>query len=89
MRMDLAAQVNLQKISIDFLLWPYNFLLGSQLKCLIHTLGEVAKETARFADMFDKFFDALNVCNFDSGKHERKPFKDPYRSPSDFRLKVS
>ncbi len=55
---------------------------------LTHSLGKAAEETARFTDMFDKFFDALNVCNFDSGKHERKQFKDPYRSASDFRLKV-
>jgi hypothetical protein len=32
------------------------------------------------AMMFDEFFDALNVSNFDSGKHERKPFKDPLSS---------
>ena len=57
-------------------------------KCLTHVLGEEAEETACFADMFDKFFDSLNVYNFDSGKHDRKPFKDPYRSASDFRLKV-
>lgn len=57
-------------------------------KSLTFTLGPVADETARFVDLFDKFFDSLNVSNFDSGKHERKPFKDPYRSSSDFRLKV-
>ena len=57
-------------------------------KCLTHVLGTEAEETARFADMFDKFFDSLNVCNFNSGKHDRKPFKNPYRSASDFRLKV-
>ena len=45
-------------------------------------------ETARFADMFDKFFDSLNVCNFDSGKRERRPFKNPFRCALDFRLKV-
>ena len=58
-------------------------------KCLNHVVGPAASETANFALMFDQFFDALNVCNFNSGKHERKPFKDPYRSASDFRLKVS
>ena len=38
--------------------------------------------------MFDKWFDALNVCNFTDG---RKPFKSPYRSCTDgedFCLKV-
>ena len=34
------------------------------------------------------FFDCLNVNSFDEGKHQRKPFKDPYRSVKDFRLKV-
>jgi len=48
-----------------------------------------ADETARFVDIFDKFFDAVNVSNFDSGKKERKPFKNPYRCAYDFRLKVS
>ena len=57
-------------------------------RCLNIIVGPVASETSKFALTFDKFFDALNVCNFDSGKHERKPFKDPYRSDSDFRLKV-
>ena len=63
-------------------------LSHSVSKALTHTLGSVTAGTAEFVDIFDKFFDALNVSNFDSGKHERKPFKDPYRSASDFRLKV-
>ena len=50
--------------------------------------GPEAKETAVFTDIFDKYFDALNVCNFTDGKHQRKPFKNPYRSGTDFRLKV-
>ena len=51
-------------------------------------MGSEVSETSRFAMMFDKFFDLLNVSNFDSGKKERKPFKDPHRSATDFRLKV-
>lgn len=57
-------------------------------KGLTHVLGSTAEGTARFTDMFDKFFDTLNVSNFDSGKHKRKSFQNPYRSASDFRLKV-
>ena len=38
--------------------------------------------------MFDHFFDCLSVNSFIAGKFKRKPFQDPYRSPSDFRLKV-
>ena len=51
--------------------------------------GDEASETVRFIEMFDKFFDAVNVSNFNSGKHSRKCFKDPYRSGTDFRLKAS
>ena len=50
--------------------------------------GPEAEESAKFAEMFDHFFDCLNVNSFDEGKHQRKPFKDPYRSMKDFRLKV-
>ena len=45
-------------------------------------------ETAKFVSMFDKFFDCLNVRDFTTGKHHRKSFQDPYRSSTDFRLKV-
>ena len=37
---------------------------------------------------FDKFFDALNVHNYDQGRHDRKPFLDSYVSAKDSRLKV-
>ena len=39
-------------------------------------------------EQFDKFFDYMNVSNFDAGKRQRKLFKQPYRSAQDFRLKV-
>ena len=51
------------------------------------TGGEEAKETARFIELMDKFFDRLNITNCVSGKHNRKVFQDPFR-PNDFRLKV-
>ena len=51
------------------------------------TGGEEAKDTARFIELMDKFFDCLNVTNCVSGKHNRKVFQDPFR-PNDFRLKV-
>ena len=51
--------------------------------------GESAKETAKFVAIMDKFFDTLNVTNFTNGKRKRKPFQDPYRSASDFRLTVN
>ena len=33
-------------------------------------------------------FDSLNIASFGAGKWQRKPIQDPYRSGSDFRLKV-
>ena len=45
-------------------------------------------ETVKFTVMFDHFFDCHNMNNFTTGKHKRKPFQNPYRSPDDFRLKV-
>ena len=48
----------------------------------------MVSETAKFVDMFDKFFDCVNVSNFNAGKQQRKPFKQPYRSAKDFQLKV-
>ena len=54
--------------------------------------GPEAQEIAVFADMFNKWFDAVNTCNFTDGQYQRKPFKNPYRLPAtgeeDFRLKV-
>ncbi len=58
-------------------------------KALEMTCGPEAQETAKFVRMFDKFFDAMKVSNFTNGKHSQKPFQDPYRSESDFRLAVS
>ena len=46
------------------------------------------EETAKFIRMIDKFFDALNVANLNTGWKERKDFQSPYTSITDFRLKV-
>jgi len=53
------------------------------------TGGSEVTETVRFVTMFDRFFDCLNVNNFMTGHHQRKVFKQPYKSANDFRLKVS
>ena len=44
---------------------------------LVSTGGEKAKETARFIQLADRFFDYLNVNNFHSGKYKRKSFRTP------------
>ena len=50
--------------------------------------GDSGRETANFIRMFDRFFDILNVNNYTTGIHSRKPFKMPFRSKDDFKLKV-
>ena len=50
--------------------------------------GDEASETAHFADMMDKFFDTLNVHNYEHGVHTRKQFQVPFISAKDKRLKV-
>ena len=91
MRVDLAAQVRVQldqeyKIKRTS---KMQVLSESVSKALTLTGGEKTQETARFTSFLDKFFDSLNVSNFCNGKKQRKPFQDPYRSSSDFRLNVS
>ena len=58
-------------------------------KALRLTGGEDVEESARLAEMMDKFFDCVNVHNYTQGYHRRKPFLDPYRSSKDRRLKVT
>lgn len=57
-------------------------------KALAMTGGPRAQETAKFVSMMDKFFDCLNVSDYNTGRFKRKVFKQPYRSGTDFRLKV-
>lgn len=58
-------------------------------KALRLTNASRASETAKFVEYMDKFFDALNVSNFTEARKKRKPFQNPYRSDTDFRLTVS
>ena len=55
--------------------------------------GPEAEEIAIFVDMFDKWFDAVNVYNFTDGHYQCKTFKNPYRlsatGEEDFRLKIA
>ena len=61
-------------------------VLSNQVAIALENFGdEDATETAIFASMFNKFFDCLNVA---AGKKKRDPFKSPYRSAEDFRLKL-
>ena len=104
MRVDLAAQVLSNSgaccvISGQLLVhvaWRVCYDLHFFLQVLSNTVAtalrltgkDEVEETARFVTMFDRLFDCLNVADFDSGRHSRNPFKAPYRSGGDFRLKV-
>jgi len=52
------------------------------------SIGEEAGETARFVEMCDKWFDAMNVHNFYEGIHTLKDFQKPYEAADDDRLVV-
>ena len=102
MRVDLAAQVStveriLYSSQCSIILYssqcsiytlPLQVLSSSVANALRVTLKDKATQTAYFCEIFDKFFDCLNVTNFDAGKRSRNAFKSPYRSEKDFRLKV-
>ena len=55
-------------------------------KVLCLAIDAEAEETSRFALFFDKFFDILNVRNFEEGARKRKKFLHPYRNEKDERL---
>ena len=57
-------------------------------KALPLVVGEQATETSQFVDIFDKFFDIMNVKDFTSGASYQKQFLQPYRRSDDERLKV-
>ena len=52
------------------------------------TGGTEAEATATFIQLVDKLFDCLNVGNYTEGKKTRNPFKQPYRSVTDFRFRL-
>ena len=63
-------------------------LSSSIAKGLTLFVGAKATQTAYCADMFDKFFDCLNSSSLSAGKRSRNPFRSPYRSGNDWKLKV-
>ena len=63
-------------------------LSESVWKALQLTGGPEVEETVRFISFFDKFFDCFNVSSYSAGRRHRKVFQQPYRSSTDFRLKV-
>ena len=57
-------------------------------KALKLTGKEEVMETATFIEIVDKLFDTLNVSALSRAKLKCKPFVQPYRKSTDFRLKV-
>ena len=57
-------------------------------KAIQLTGGPETDETSKFVLMFDRFFDVLNVTNFNNWVRTRKPFQRPYNSGNDERLTV-
>ena len=69
----------------------YNLLYRCSVsvsKALPLVVEEQATETSQFVDIFDKFFDIMNVRDFTSGARYQKRFLQPYRRSDDEQLKV-
>lgn len=88
MRVDLATQVSCIIRSLDEFSSVSQVLSESVGNGLCFIGGDEVTETVQFVKNFDKFFDCVNVTNLSAGKEQRKPFKQPYYSGTDFRLKV-
>lgn len=60
----------------------------SVAKALEYFNDPSTQETQKFCQMFDRFFDCLNVRSYVEGRKKRKPDLLPYRTVSDTRFKV-
>ena len=49
---------------------------------------EEFEETAKFCQIFDKFFDCLNTPRLGEGREKRKPDLEQYRSDKDVSFDV-
>ena len=64
-------------------------LSSSVAKALEYYRDPATKETQRFCQIFDRFFDCLNVRSYSEGRKKRKPDLLPYRTIADTCFKVS
>lgn len=74
---------------IEFYSTLYQVLSSSVASAMQYYGDDQMKETIRFVTIFDKFFDCLNTRHPREGYVKRKPDLNPYKSPTDKRLKVS
>ena len=78
MRVDLATQVERALIHVHVIIMLIQVLSSSVSKALTLFVGEDAMATAKFTEMFDRFFDCQNVFYFSEGKDFYNSFKTPY-----------
>ena len=64
-------------------------MLSESVAKALRQEGEEFEETAQFIEMFDKFFDILNVSSISEGQKKLKKNCYPFRTSSDDRLTVS
>ena len=90
MRVDLAAQVSQIIIGSFNCNCPFIKVLSQSVATALRTyLKGESEETAKYLEMFDKFFDCLNVTNYTTCYIKRKYFQSPYRWNNDLRIQVN
>lgn len=96
MRVDLAAQGSLCALSLTHLhthtythipYWIHLQVLSKSVGDALAYFGdEETAETEKFVQMFDRFFDCMNVRSLTEWKSKLKPDLKPYTSADDRRL---
>ena len=103
MKVYLASQVGcdslicvlLKCVTIILCIYIYILCVCNQVlstsfaKALEYYKDPATKEIQRFCQMFDHFFDCLNVQSYTEGRKKRKPDLLPYRTIKDTRFKVT
>eukprot|EP00731_Ephydatia_muelleri_P032656 Em0024g200a len=72
------------KMRVDLAAQVLSNSVAKELLCLL-----AKRHRIYFAEIFDRFFDCLNSSSLSAGKRSRNPFRSPYRSGTDWKLKES
>ena len=94
MRVNLAAQVQQSIHTLIIVFTAIQFcvttwvLSNTVANAFIREGKDYTKETAKFCQTFNKFFDCLNVRSLKECIHKRKPDMRPYNKKDDNRLVV-
>eukprot|EP00731_Ephydatia_muelleri_P032664 Em0024g208a len=70
------------KMRVDLAAQVLSNSVAKELLCLL-----AKRHRIYFAEIFDRFFDCLNSSSLSAGKRSRNPFRSPYRSGTDWKLK--